>query len=87
MSISIPLTEDDIGKTLRITADIFTPNNDSKLQLLHNGGYDAVDVLKNNSFQETVISRVITNPDNVEFFVNTLGEQDCYVDNIRITAQ
>ena len=87
MTLSIQLTEEDIDKTLTCTLEIFSPNNDSRLQLLHNSTYTAVDVERNGDFQCVTVSKVIVNPEGVELFVNTLGNLDCYVDNINIKVQ
>ncbi|WP_405286316.1 hypothetical protein [Methanobrevibacter sp.] len=84
-----PLTSEDIGKTITLTVDIYTPNNNVAVQI-YSSTYSGVTVPKNTSFETISISKVISNVPSaciINLFSSTEHELDCYIDNLRTYIQ
>lgn len=81
------LTEADIGKTLTFTADIYTPNNSVAIKV-KSESFSGTTVPANTEFETVSASKTITTTTDVHGYINLdQDNDDCYIDNVKITIQ
>lgn len=83
-----PLSNEDIGKTLTFSADIYSPSNISRIQTYSNNVYKVVEIPINSNFERYSLSTPI-NGDITRFYcyINIMQGIHCYFDNITIHVQ
>lgn len=79
------LTESDIGKTITITIDVYTPNNSMKIQL-YDGNYVSTEMPMNTAFETGTVSRTIVST-SLKCYLNITSTTDGYFDNVNIFIQ
>ena len=87
--VGFTLTEEDIGKQIFFSCDIYNPNNESYLQI-YNGDYNSVTVPVNDDFYNYSISVQVSTAgygNSVAFMKIKEVEQYFYIDNVSITIQ
>lgn len=87
--IGFTLTEDDIGKQIFFSCDIYNPNNESYLQI-YNGDYNSVTIPVNDDFYNYSISvqaHTAGYHNSVAFMKIKDIEQYFYIDNVSITIR
>lgn len=87
--VGFRVTEEDIGKQISFSCDIYNPNNESCLQI-YNGTYNSVTVPLNDDFYNYSISVPVSTAgynNSVAFMQIKDVEQYFYIDNVSITIQ
>ena len=87
--LGFTITEEDIGKQIIFSCDIYNPNNESYLQI-YNGTYNSVTVPVNDDFYNYSISVQVSTAgysNSVAFMKIKEVEQYFYIDNVSITIQ
>lgn len=84
----ITLTNEDIGKIVNFSCDIYSPNNNASIQI-YNNSYKTAQVPVNDNFYTYSISHIITitNGKYSIFLTNNELGAYCYIDNISIIIQ
>lgn len=87
--VGFTITEEDIGKQIIFSCDIYTPNNESYLQI-YNGNYNSVTVPVNDGFYNYSLSAQVSTVgySNCVAFMNIKDvEQYFYIDNVNMNIQ